>query len=153
MSCCPTDVPVLKSILGLHRPAADCLLSLSCCFNILSLSISTNLFFFCVFTPTVTYRLPLFFPVSVSLTLLRPISLLLTFSSFSPLICGPIQPSFSYSSASHSLDTQITLSALTLYVSLYHSLFIPFPFCSVQLFHSLLVFHFQAANGEQNNYD
>lgn len=46
MSCCPTDGPVLKSILGLYRPAADCLLSLSRCFNILSLSISTNLFFF-----------------------------------------------------------------------------------------------------------
>lgn len=63
MSRCPTDGPVLKSILGLYRPAADCLPSFLLFLNLLSLSISTNLLFF-FFSHPVLPDPSLFLPLS-----------------------------------------------------------------------------------------
>lgn len=122
MSRCPSDGPVLKSILGLYRPAADCLLSLSlsCCFNGLSLSICTNLFFF--FFPSHTHchlsspSLPpsalssvdLFAPSHSPSPPLPPLSLSLTLLSLAP----SSHLSSLFYSASHHVITQIALSAL-----------------------------------------
>lgn len=93
MSRCPTDGPVLKSILGLYRPAADCLPSFLLFLNLLSLSISTNLLF--SFFHTQCCLILLYFSLSLlsSVNLLCPISLRLSLLS---LIAGPIQPSFSF---------------------------------------------------------
>lgn len=161
MSRCPTDGPVLKSILGLYRPTADCLLPLS-----LSLSLAVSTFYhfpsppirfpFCFFTPTATYLLHLSLPLlsrCQSLWLYRSLSH--TPSPSLPrlsLIWGLIQPSTSFSLASHGVIAQIALSALMLHVSLYHCLCLPLLFCFL-LSHSPLVFLLQAANGEQNHHD
>lgn len=91
MSRCPTDGPVLKSILGLYRPTADCLLplslSFSCCFNILSLSISADPFSLLFFHTHCHLSSPSLPPsslqVSVSLAVSVPISHSFTFSSSS----------------------------------------------------------------------
>lgn len=118
MSPCPTDGPVLKSILGLYRPAADCLSSFLLFLNLLSLSISTNLLF--SFFHTQCCLILLYFSLSLlsSVNLLCPISLRLSLLS---LIAGPIQPSSSFffgllwfhhtnhSVSSHALCLSITL--------------------------------------------
>lgn len=72
---------------------------------------------------------------------------------FSPLVPDltlSIQPSFSYSLASRCTNLSVSSHALSVSLSLS---FLSLLFCLVQLFHSLLVFHFQAANGEQNHHD
>lgn len=125
MSRCPTDGPVLKSILGLYRPAADCPLSLSCCFISLSLSVSTNLFFFfffythCHLSSPISPSLPS--PMSISAPLSCPVS-----PSLPPL--SYLWPSFAFSLASCGVIVQIALSALTLSVSV----FLPLLFLSVR---------------------
>lgn len=87
MSRCPTDGPVLKSILGLHRPAADCLLSLS-------FAVST---FYHFPSPPICFSSSYSHPPppisSISPSVSSPMSISL------PLSC-PISPSFTFSSSS-----------------------------------------------------
>lgn len=136
MSRCPSDGPVLKSILGLYRPAADCLLSLS-----LSLAVSMVYHFpsapICFSssslpTPTATYLphlyLPLLSPASISLprlTLLHLLFLLSLSLSHSYLWPHPaIFPPFfirPLTMSSHKSLCQLSDGRLS--VSLHHSLF------------------------------
>lgn len=118
MSPCPTDGPVLKSILGLYRPAADCLSSFLLFLNLLSLSISTNLLF--SFFHTQCCLILLYFSLSLlsSVNLLCPISLRLSLLS---LIAGPIQPSFSFFFWPLMVSSHKSLCQLSRSVSLYHS--------------------------------
>lgn len=118
MSCCPTDGPGLKSILGLYRPAAW-LSSLSLFALTFYHFPPPSVCFSSVFTPTVNYLLHLCLPL---LSCALSHSLLHLLLLFSALIYGPTQPSSSLSLASHRFDTQITLPALMLCVSLYHCL-------------------------------
>lgn len=116
MSRCPTDGPVLKSILGLYRPAADCLPSFLLFLNLLSLSISTNLLFF-FFSHPVLPDPSLFLPLS-PLQCQSPVPYLTP--SFSSLSYRWPHPAIFllFFLASYGFITQITLSALTLCVSL-----------------------------------
>lgn len=154
MSRCPTDGPVLKSILGLHRPAADCLLSLS-----LSLAVSTfdhflspPICFSCFYShplpPIFSISPPISSPMSISLPLSCPISFSFTFSSFYSLLS--VAPSSHLSPFLWPLTVSSHKSLCRLYVSLSITLFF-----SVQclLSHSLLVSLSQAVNGEQNHND
>lgn len=68
MSLCPTDGPVLKSILGLYRPPLIVFsLLLFRCFNILSLSICSSP----LLQPTAVYP-PIFLLYAVSISLPYP---------------------------------------------------------------------------------
>ena len=135
MSRCPSDGPVLKSILGLYRPTADCLLSLFLSLLLFQQSITFHLHQSVFLLPPFPHPLPPIFPISPSLCSLQrrslcPVSLSFTSSSSSPrsLISGPIQPSFlpflfgPLTVSSHKSLCQ--LSDGRLFVSLCHSLFL-----------------------------
>lgn len=134
MSRCPTDRPVLKSILQLYRPTADCLPSLSLSLVLFQHSITFHLFFF---TPTATYLLNLSLslssPMSISLPLLCPISFSFTFSSsFRSYLCGPIQPAFllffrlsRFLRTNHSVSSHALCVSLTVFLSLSSLFFSP----------------------------
>lgn len=113
MSRCPTDGPVLKSILGLYRPAADCLPSFLLFLNLLSLSISTNLLF--SFFHTQCCLILLYFSLSLlsSVNLLCPIFSLLSLapsSHLSPFFFGLLWfHHTNHSVSSHALCLSITL--------------------------------------------
>lgn len=163
MSRCPTDGPVLKSILGLYRPAADCLLSLSLS---LSLAVSTVYHFP---SPPVCFSLPLFFTLTLSpifsispSPLVSNVNLFARSRSPSPslpllsLISWPHPAIFLLfplaSVSSHKSLCQLSRSTCpSVTLSLFASSFFPFFFCPPSNFllsHSLLVFLLQAANGE-----
>lgn len=122
MSRCPTDGPVLKSILGLYRPAADCLLSLSLAVSTFFHFPSPPIRFSSFFSPTtaVTYLLNLALPLLSPVNLWCPDSPSPALPLFS-LICGHIQPSLHlFFGLSRFQCTNHPVSA---YVFLYHSLF------------------------------